>query len=431
MAGTSRLAALRRSAGHTQTSFVAAFLAESRRLGITATLTVRTLRRWETEAPPPLPYPGQRAVLEAMLGMPLPEMGFVVPETRRHSAPGPGIGDDEDMRRRTLVAATGGIAAGALLPDLPQAGTWLAAADVGRLRRALGTLYELDHRRGGIPAQARARALEDRITHALNGTVYTAAVGRDLQIMLAEIAAHRAWFAYDAATGGGHGLGGARAAADGAITAACLVDDPLLQIRALASLSLIAVEAGRSWEARSAVERAWSLAETTGAGATIRLVVSLRESNAAVHTGDLLLARRALSRAATLVGRMDRDQEVPRWARYAGQVEVDYATGAWHRRAGRPAQAVPFLRSAVRGLGTASARNTSWYRARLAQALVEAREVEEACAEMHAVLDGCGQVASRRLRGRLAAWARAVGTTGSLAAAEPVSRIQDLLERAV
>ncbi|TDC18519.1 hypothetical protein E1265_25125 [Streptomyces sp. 8K308] len=77
MTEANKLAALRRSAGHTQQSCVAEFALEAARLGIDATLTVRQLRMWERELPPPLPHPAQQVVLEANFGVPLTELGFV------------------------------------------------------------------------------------------------------------------------------------------------------------------------------------------------------------------------------------------------------------------------------------------------------------------------------------------------------------------
>lgn len=64
-------------------------------------------------------------------------------------------------------------------------------------------------------------------------------------------------------------------------------------------------------------------------------MISLREASAAGQAGDLSGARRALSRAVSYQGRTDADTEVPRWARFAGPVEVDYATAAYYTTEGR------------------------------------------------------------------------------------------------
>ncbi|WP_212616014.1 hypothetical protein [Streptomyces zhaozhouensis] len=382
-------------------------------------MTVRQLSRWENRSPPPLPYPAQQQVLEAVLGLPLQDLGFVVPQHRRTTAP---VGHDGEVRRRNLVLGVpSGIAAAALLPALSGR---VGAGDVARVRAELAALYQVDHQHGGIPAQARAAALAQHITHALDTAALTPSVARDLETTLAELACHRAWFSYD----GPENL--ARAASTEAITTTQLTDHPLLQARALATHSLVAMRTGRRWEARSAVERAHQLARTAGAGPTVHLVIALREAGAATRAGDQTTARRALSRATHHHARVDHDQDVPAWARFAGQVEVDYATAAWHRHGGRPAKAIPFLRAAVAQLGAGYTRNSTWYRSRLAITLLEAGDIEEACAEIDRVLDTAGQVASRRLRSRLGEFAAAAATTGAAAATDPVDRIRALLREA-
>src|SRR5439155_20566248 len=96
-----------------------------------------------------------------------------------------------------------------------------------------------------------------------------------------------------------------------------LVDNPLLQVSVLETLVLLAIKAGRAWEAASAVENAYRLAISAGAGHTVHLVIALRDANVATHTGDLSGARRALSRAVNHQGRADTDTEVPNWAQFA------------------------------------------------------------------------------------------------------------------
>ncbi|MGW2326673.1 hypothetical protein ACWC5C_12990 [Streptomyces sp. NPDC001700] len=416
MADGGVLAGLRKGAGYTQVTFVAEFTREAARLCIDASVSVRQLRRWESESPPPLPHPGQQAVLEAMFGLPLADMGFDVPSHRRTFAGG--IGDDEEVRRRAFVTGSGAIAAAAILPN--RHGPRIGASDVAAFRAGLVDLYAVDHRSGGIPAKARAQQLEQRVTRALSGSVYTSRVGRDLQTMVCEIACHRAWFGYD-----GGPPEEARAACMEAMTAAQLIDDPLLQVRALNTLSLLSVDAGRMWEAASAIEGAYRLAHQAGAGPTVHLVISLREASAAGQAGDLPGARRALSRAVSYQGRTDTDADVPRWARFAGPVEVDYATAGYYATEGQPARAVPFLRSAVAGLGGGYTRNTAWYRARLAQTLLHASEVEEACHEMTGVLDACGGVSSARLRSRLRDFGRSAVRVDAPAARDVVERIRE------
>ncbi|MFV2119475.1 hypothetical protein ACE14D_13925 [Streptomyces sp. Act-28] len=412
-----RLAELRRGAGYTQKSFVAAFGQEAARSRVRTSISVRQVRRWECEDPPPLPHESQQVVLEALLGVSLAEMGFEVPPHRMSvSAPMSGAGG---VRRRTFVADVGVLAASVLTPAGPA--PRFGSADVARLRVRLDGLYRTDHMVGSVPAMSQARRIEKEIMDVLGSATYTGPVGRELQTMLAELHGHRAWYGYD----GGRVEEG-RAACMEALAAAQLVDDPLLQVSVLETLVLLAVKGGRTWEAASAVENAYRLATRAGAGHTVHLVISLRDANVAVHAGDLSGARRALSRAVSHQGRADTDGEVPNWARFAGPFEVDYATADMYVRAGQPERAVPFLRAAVRGVGGDFARNSAAYRVKLARVLLAAGEADEACAEMSAVLDGCGGISSPRLMGKVEQFRRAAAGVDSTLTRECVERIREI-----
>lgn len=416
MAGRGRLAGLRKDAGYTQVTFVAAFVREAAWLCIDASLSVRQLRWWESESPPPLPHPGQQAVLEAMFGLPLAEMGFNAPSHRRTFSGR--IGDDEEVRRRAFVAGSGAIAAAAILPN--KHGTRIGASDVAAFRAGLTDLYAVDHRSGGIPAKARAQRLEQGITGALSGGVYTGGVGRDLQAMLSELHSNQAWYGYDSGP-----LGEARSAAMEALTAAQLIGDGSLQLSALETLVLIDIKADRLWEAASAVEFAYGLAGRSGAGPTVHLVIALREANVATNAGDTGAARRALSRALSYQSRTDTDAEVPDWARFASPIEIDYATADMYVSAGEPQRAVPFLRAAVDGLAGGYARNTAWYRSKLASTLLDAGDVEEACAEMGSVLDVYEEIDSDRLAQRVQAFHKAVIGIDTAVARDTSVRIRE------
>ncbi|QIJ62943.1 hypothetical protein [Streptomyces sp. JB150] len=401
------LARLRKAAGHTQESFISAFVEEAARMGVRASLSVRQLRRWERESPPPLPHPSQQRVLEAMFGVPIAEMGFDVPRHRLTiSAP---MSDPETVKRRIFVADVGALAATTLLPERP--GPRVGTADVVRLRKKLDALYRMDHTVGSVPAMAQSLRIEEEITGALNAASYTSRVGRELQTLLAELHGHRAWYGYD---GGRFEQG--RTSCLEALTAAQLIGDSMLHISVLETLVLLALKAKRNWEAAGAVEHAHRLAMCAGAGPTVHLVIALREANVATGMRDLAGARRALSRAVNHLGRADTDHEVPKWARFVGPFEVDYATADMYVQAGQPKRAVPFLRAAVRGFGGDLARNSASYRAKLAAVLLDAGEVEEACAEMSTVLEACTGIRSPKLLGRIVAFQRMVSRIDSVEA---------------
>src|ERR1700730_8293253 len=54
----------------TQADFASAFEARSRQIGRPLSLSVRQVRRWESDNPP-LPLPAYQAVLEALFGVPI------------------------------------------------------------------------------------------------------------------------------------------------------------------------------------------------------------------------------------------------------------------------------------------------------------------------------------------------------------------------
>ncbi|MGW7516717.1 hypothetical protein ACWGJ2_14105 [Streptomyces sp. NPDC054796] len=411
-----RLATLRRAAGYTQSAFVAAFGREAEQLGVDASICVRQLRRWERKCPPPLPHPGQQTVLEAMFGVPLTEMGFVVPAPR--------VTDDtrvshaEAVKRRTFLTDAGALTAETALPA--ERGHRIGTRDVGRLREHLSSLYRTDHTAGSAPAQMRAERMESALTRVLSTGTYTSRVGRDLHGMLSELHSLQAWFGYDGAP-----VERARRSAVEALTSAQLTGDPLLHISALESFILLSVKAGRTWEAASAVEYAYSLADAAHAGPTVRLVIALREANVATHAGDLTAVRRALSRGVSCLGRMDSDTEVPVWARFAGLSEINYATASMYLRAQQPQRAIPFLRSTVSELDSRYSRNTAWYRAKLAGVLLRAGEIEEACAEMDAVLDTCDGITSDRLTRRMRSFALSAERASTSAARDCADRVHE------
>ncbi|WP_327704708.1 hypothetical protein OG530_26175 [Streptomyces decoyicus] len=397
-------------------SFVAAFLKEAARLGVQAAVSVRQLRRWERELPPPLPHPGQQVVLEAMFGVPLAEMGFDVP-LHRVTVAVP-ISDPGEVKRRMFVADAGALAAAALTSAL--CGPRIGAADLARLRTRLDGLYATDHTSGSVPAMSKARRIEGDITNALGAASYTGRVGRELQTMLAELHGHRAWYGYD-----GGRIDQGRATCMEALAAAQLVDNPLLQVSVLETLVLLAIKGERTWEAASAVENAYRLATRAGAGHTVHLVIALRDANVSTHAGDLSGARRALSRAVSHQGRADTDTEVLNWSRFVGPFEVDYATADMYVRAEQPRRAVPFLRAAVYGIGGDLARNSASYRVKLAGVLLGTGEVDEACAEMSGVLDDWGGISSPRLLGKVREFQRSAAAVDSAAARECGDRIRE------
>ena len=94
--GNSALRQLRLRRFWTQTDFAAAFEARSRQIGRPLSLSVRQVRRWESDNPP-LPLPAYQAVLEALFGVPIERMGFQ-PQWARRQAGRPDSGSGEPVQ---------------------------------------------------------------------------------------------------------------------------------------------------------------------------------------------------------------------------------------------------------------------------------------------------------------------------------------------
>jgi hypothetical protein len=87
-AGNSALRQLRLRRFWTQADLASAFEARSRQIGRPLSLSVRQVRRWES-CDPPLPLPAYQAVLEALFGVSIEEMGFRPQWARQPEEPKP------------------------------------------------------------------------------------------------------------------------------------------------------------------------------------------------------------------------------------------------------------------------------------------------------------------------------------------------------
>ncbi|MFD7830241.1 hypothetical protein [Kitasatospora sp. NPDC059803] len=357
-------------------------------------------------------------MLEALLGVPLDELGFTVPPERARSIPSSGCQEGAVQRRQFVVDV--GVLLGASVLAPAQTGRRIGAADVQVFRSKVADLYTIDHAQGGrIARQAAARVLQS-VEKAMTGGIYIAPVGRDLHALVGTLFSHLGWIEFDAGR-----MAAARAACTEALTSARLVGDPLLEVRALDSLSLLAVEQRRPWEALAAATASGEIAQRHG-GPKVKSVVALRQARALSSAGDRTGARRALSQALTWQDRSDNDTDAPPWTAFAGQVEVDYATAAWHVETGQLAYAIPFLRSAVRLLGPTYSRNAALYRARLAEVLMKAGNVEEACAEAVASASAAKGMTSARLADRLRSVASLAARVDTAMARDCVEELRSL-----
>src|ERR1700735_1001594 len=91
-AGNTRLRSARQALGfRSQQQLADAVTRAGKSIGLRISITARTVRRWESDAPP-WPHPDHQAALEALFQRPVTDLGFTPPWAagQAGSPPGPG-----------------------------------------------------------------------------------------------------------------------------------------------------------------------------------------------------------------------------------------------------------------------------------------------------------------------------------------------------
>ncbi|MEV5505100.1 hypothetical protein [Streptomyces orinoci] len=384
--GNTRFIAARLGRGwHTQADLAEAYAQHARRLGESATITVRQVRRWESSTPG-WPNRVARRVLRSMFGdVPLEQLGFLPPQphSTQPEAIDPACDDLENpvLRRRFL----GGVLAG-VTPVLDAAATDHLAAALTRARRysdqhvvsylraALDEAARADGRAG--PRQALPAALG--ILGAIDTLARDAApaVRRELLMVGARAAEFTAWLHRDAGappqtTAFFHdrAVEWATLSGDGAMHAYVLLRKAQATERD---------DASRMCDlAQAAVHGPWTLPPRAKAEALQQQARAMAFTGAApdVVARTLDQAEDALADAppaqpATCTG--------PLCAAYNAD-RLTAQSAICHREIGRPELAVTLLRQCLAGGGFAP-RDRAFFTAHLAGALAAAGAPDEAAA---------------------------------------------------
>lgn len=78
-AGNTRLRSARQALGlRSQQQLADAVTRAGNSIGLRVSITARTVRRWESDAPP-WPQPDHQSAIEALFGRPITELGFTPP----------------------------------------------------------------------------------------------------------------------------------------------------------------------------------------------------------------------------------------------------------------------------------------------------------------------------------------------------------------
>jgi transcriptional regulator with XRE-family HTH domain len=273
-------------------------------------------------------------------------------------------------------------------------------------RIGLGTVEEVEHR------VHQLRLLDDHVggneTHAMvtaelaatssllrNGS-YSEEAGRRLLRAVGELCQLAGWTSSDA---GRHaeaerfyllGVRAAHAASDIA--------------GAANSLSSLAYQIANVGDPRTAV----TLARSAYAGArrdataTTRALLAERVAWAAARTGAASGVERALATVETEYDHR-RPEDDPEWVYWLDEDEIEIMAGRVWTQLRRPLRAVPILERATAGYGDDTGRETALYLTSLAEALLQANEVERAAEAATRALRLSRRAASSRADDRVSA----------------------------
>ena len=379
----------------TQADFSARFEERSRQIGRPLSLSVRQVRRWESETPP-LPLPAYQAVLEALLGVPIEQLGFQPTweqEFGRRDAIAGGAGisrssvDDleryDPVRRREFVAGaavlgTTVLAATALGASTAQAvagGAPESRSEKDRGDQQTGfALITAQHRSmyWSVPAAAMFApvAAHSELGLGLLRNAKTSSARAGLALPLAETAllvGRMAFFDLQRPEV-------AQDYFDTAFDAAVESGDRAMQSAVLTHMAFVPAFAGVPGPARALMARAHRVAH--GAiSATQRSWMLAVEAEVEAKLGNPDQAASLISRSETA---LHADSgPAPQWLDYFDAVRLAGFKGYCHLSTGRPQLAARALEQTLRTLPESALKQRSIALADLAQARIQQGELDE------------------------------------------------------
>ncbi|GAB3151572.1 hypothetical protein GCM10027290_41090 [Micromonospora sonneratiae] len=296
----------------------------------------------------------------------------------------------DGVRRRDLVAAAG---FAAVLPHTLLVSGRKVGADVPQqLLDRTARLRRIDDYLGGIDTYPMyATEVESTMRLVREGS-YTEATGRSLLSVLAEQAQMAGWAAFD---------GGRQDDADRlyrlSLDAARDSADEALAANAFAFLAYGAT-------GRTATETAAAACDAAGTSATprVRLLLHTRAAWAYAVSGHAADAAAHLGIGAAALADDDERPE-PDWVYWVDQVELEIMTGRCWTVLHRPVRAIPALERALSAYEDTHGRDKALYLLWLADAYLDANEIEHACVAVRKAMKLAAGVGSVRPGGRLQA----------------------------
>ena len=319
--------------------------------------------------------------------------------------------DPDDVDRREFLTGAAGFMATAVLPTP----TRLGGSDIVRLRQSITHLYALDDQHGaGSVYSATARTFQ-RLRSLVEHASYSETTGQALQELTGMTAEHAGWLAFDA---GQHD--DARRWWLEALQWARLADSESVGAVTMAAMALQASDQGRP---REAIQLATAAQSTAGHAATPRLSSLLLAREALGHAGrgDVTSAHAALRRARGFLDQA-RDDD-PSWTPCFGDVPTRLTHDGPANLASSECRVVLTLGDTVAAEDAARAaialndpagypRNRALYLIRLAEILVQRREIDEGVATATRAAVAAADLDSRRVSRGLQALAQNLGPFG-------------------
>ncbi|MEV5296730.1 helix-turn-helix domain-containing protein [Amycolatopsis methanolica] len=346
--------------------------------------------------------------------------GHVRPVADASHSQVPSEDGDPSVLRRDFMKLGAGLAATSMVAQLPGmpsrvAGNRVGASTVDELRARFGRLRLLDDHLGGADTYGYYLAEVEKTAGLLkDGSFASGPARREMLSFFAEQAQQAGWAAFDA---GWHDK--AKDLYERSFNAAKEADDAALAANALAL---------RSYQLLPSTDVAVDLTDKSCAIAAksahpgVKSLLYQRGAWTYAVAGQADKAAWALGEAEHALTASPSDGFGPEWALWAhNPTELQIITGRCWTELHRPLRAVPALEAAMAQYDDSHARDKALYLSWLAEAYLDAGEVEHSATAVSRALDLSANVASARPQQRLSV------VVGRLEPHQSVPEVADLL----
>ncbi len=302
------------------------------------------------------------------------------PESMLAVLAGPEVLEEgDDVDRRAFTAAAMGLLAGMAVPAVPHPAS-VSPARVRRLRTAADDLWTQDWTVGGSAVLRQAVREYATARAMLDHSSYTAAVGRELEAVSADLAACAGFVAFDA---GFQPL--ARSLLSESALLAGSTGDPVLMAHTYALLAMqstsLAALSGRAGLVREALRFLGQAADAARHEPSPRLhaTIWMRRATASAVLDDEMEVRRAIASARRELDRGDHPAD-PHWAGFVTPSEITGHEAMARLSQGKPEMAARLFRDVLADAALPP-RNRAYYQALLATSLLAVGDRAEAISE--------------------------------------------------